>query len=133
MASDNCSKHGFISWGELCTRDTETAKDFYQKLFGWEYETCKSPSDKDYTIGSKEKTPVIGMMNLGDIPNAEQIPPHWGMYVTVDCIDTALKQAEVEGGAIIIGKTPLDCDSFFAFIKDPQGATLGLFECSKEK
>jgi hypothetical protein len=133
MTSDNRKKHGHISWGELCTTDTSSAKEFYKKLFGWDYESCCSTCDNEYNVASKEKDPVAGIMNISDIPHPEGVPPHWGMYVTVDCIDTAIETVNAEGGTIIVEKRALDCGSYFAFIKDPQGAVLGLFQHGSEQ
>jgi len=131
MNTDQRQKHGHISWGELCTTNTEAAKKFYNKLFGWEYHNGY-PSCGEYYIGSREKDPVAGIMNLNDIPHPEGVPPHWGMYVTVDCIDTTLKTVQAEGGSIVVEKRELDCGSYFAFIRDPQGAVLGLFQYAPE-
>jgi uncharacterized protein len=133
MNTDQRQKHGHISWGELCTTDTEAAKAFYNKLFGWDYDSSKSTCNTEYSVASSEKEPVAGIMNLSDIPHPEGVPPHWGMYVTVDCIDTAIETVKQEGGSIVVEKRALDCGSYFAFIKDPQGAFLGLFEYPKEQ
>ncbi|MBN2068557.1 MAG: VOC family protein [Opitutales bacterium] len=133
MSKDIRNQHGAICWGELCTSDLEGAQKFYQKVLGWTFEATKSCNGGSYIITKAGNEMVAGMMSLKDIPDLPpEVPPHWGLYMTVDCIDTALAEVEANGGSIIMPKTTLDCGSVFAFVRDPQGATLGLMQYPSE-
>ena len=87
--------NGMFSWFELMTDDVEGAKKFYGEVIGWQFET--DSNNPDYTLirVDEEEMPIAGIFNrkkaMVDNPNA--IPPHWGSYVTVKDINTALRLA----------------------------------------
>jgi predicted enzyme related to lactoylglutathione lyase len=46
----------------------------------------------------------------------------------VDDIDTALTQAESAGGQTVVGRTPVGQMGFTAYVRDPEGNVVGLWQ-----
>jgi predicted enzyme related to lactoylglutathione lyase len=116
-------KHGMFSWFELLTTDVEAAKKFYVALFGWKTKEMNMPG-MDYTVISAGGEEVAGMMTLP--PPAAGIPPHWGIYVTVDNVDATVKQAGELGGKTLVAPMDIPEVGRFAVIQDPQGAVVSV-------
>ena len=57
---------------------------------------------------------------------AQEMPPAWGAYVTVDDVDARTTQAERLGGKICRPPEDIPDVGRFSVIQDPQGATLML-------
>lgn len=114
-------QQGAFSWFELMTTDVEAAKDFYANLFGWDTE--------DMTMGGMNYTVVkVGDEGMGGImkvpPQAEGVPPNWGIYVTVDDVDATAAKAEEIGGKIMVPPTDIPTVGRFCVLQDPQGAAI---------
>lgn len=109
--------HGAISWSELRTPDPEGARKFYSGLFGWTFDTQEMPTGPYSSI-------QVGGTGIGGIiqPPQEGVPPHWGLYITVDDVD-AVNAAATSAGATAHGPT-VDVEKVgrFSFLQDPQGA-----------
>jgi predicted enzyme related to lactoylglutathione lyase len=115
-------QHGAFSWCELITLNVEGAKDFYRQLFGWELEDMPMEG-MVYTVikaGGKE---MGGMMHMpADAPKG--MPPAWGVYVTVDDVDSTARTAKQLGAQIIVQPTDIPKVGRFCVIQDPQGAVI---------
>jgi predicted enzyme related to lactoylglutathione lyase len=59
-------------------------------------------------------------------PGAEGVPPHWGVYVTVDDVDTSARKAEELGAKTIVPPTDIPEVGRFYMFQDPQGAVLSV-------
>ncbi len=121
--TDPMKQHGAFSWNELMTTDVDAAKTFYTSLFGWKMEDMQT-NDMGYTIaksGDKEMAGIMGMP-----PEAGDMPPAWGAYVTVDDVERSAAQAEKLGGKILLSPRDIPDVGRFCVICDPQGATLSL-------
>lgn len=117
---------GEFVWNELATSNVKEAKNFYSKVFGWEF-IDNNMGDMTYTIIKKDGREFGGIWS---IPKAqqEQIPPHWLAYVLVENVLQSLDKA-VQNGATVIKPVQKAGDmGFFAVIKDPSGAHLALWE-----
>ena len=121
--SDPSKQHGAFSWNELMTNDVNGAKTFYGQLFGWQFEDVK-PGEMDYTLVKVDGRESAGMMGMP--PDAGNLPPNWGAYVTVDDVDARAKQAEALGGRVIVPPNDIPGIGRFCVILDPQGAALSL-------
>ena len=118
---DPFKQHGAFSWFELMTTDTEGAKEFYSKLFGWETEEM-SMEDVKYTVVKIGDEGVGGIMSIP--PQAEGTPPNWGSYVTVDDVDATAGKAEELGAKILVPLTDIPNVGRFFVLQDPQGAVI---------
>lgn len=111
---------GAFCWFEIYTNDTEAAKSFYTKLFGWSV-----GGDANYTEWKVGDQSIGGMMKI----QAEwgNVPPHWMGYVMVrNCEETVAKVKEL-GGKIMV--EPMDVPGMgrFALCDDPQNAGFAIF------
>lgn len=127
--SKTMPKQGEFCWNELMTTDVHKAKEFYKKLFGWEYQEHDVDGMKYTMIKAGEKEGG-GMMN---IPADQQgkIPPHWMSYVYVDDIDKSLTAAQSLGASVKVPATNAGDFGRFAVICDPTGAHLALWQSLK--
>ena len=118
---EDSMKHGAFGWNELMTTDVEAAKEFYTTLFGWETE--KAPMEgMQYTILKVGGEPVGGIMNMP--PECKAMSPCWGVYVTVDDVDTTAGQVEDLGGKILRPPADIPQVGRFCVLQDPQGAVI---------
>lgn len=122
-------QHGAFSWNELMTSDVAGAKAFYGALLGWEMEDCNM--SMPYTLTKIGEQQMGGIMAIP--PDAGQMPPMWGSYVTVDDVDAMVATVESLGGNIIMQPTDIPDIGRFCVIQDPQGAVLSLitYSCPK--
>lgn len=123
MSQDSTKLHGAFSWNELVTSDPEAAKAFYSELLGWTLSEMEG-GEVPYTIAKAGETEVAGIMPIP--PDAGNMPPHWGAYVTVDDVDASAGRAESLGGKICMPPTDIPGIGRFSVISDPQGAILAL-------
>ncbi len=127
--SEAMKQHGSFSWNELMTTDVNAAKVFYGKLFGWVWEDMAN-CDMGYTMAKKDGQEVAGIMATP--PEAGNMQPMWGAYVTVDDVETSAKQAEELGGKVMLAPQDIPDVGRFCVISDPQGASLMLITYDKK-
>ena len=120
---ERLKEHGAISWSELLTSDVDAAKSFYGQLFGWTYADAPV-DDMTYTLVKANGEEVAGIMHTP--PDAGQMPPAWGMYVTVDDVDAAAQKAVALGGKVYLPPQDIPEVGRFCVIGDPQGASISL-------
>jgi predicted enzyme related to lactoylglutathione lyase len=107
---------------EIGCPDTAQSAQFYESLFGWS-STAMGPA-RMIDTGSKEG--IQGHMTaLGHEPHRYTI-----FYVNVDDIDAFLAKAASLGGKTLVPKVNIPTGSF-AWISDPDGNTVGLWQPSK--
>lgn len=121
MSMQIAKEHGVFSWNELMTTDMPAAKKFYHEALGWELQDTNTPG-MAYTIAKKGAREVAGMMGMSQ--GAENMPPSWGSYVTVDNIEARVALVESLGGKLCVGPRDIPNVGRFAVIADPQGAML---------
>jgi predicted enzyme related to lactoylglutathione lyase len=122
MMDEKFKAPGAFSWFELMTNDIAAAKDFYSKLFGWTTEDMPMGGDRPYTVIKVNDEAVAGVMDMP--PDAQGMPPMWGVYVTVDDVDATAKKAQDLGGKIIMPPKDIPDVGRFCVIQDQQGATI---------
>lgn len=118
--------HGAIGWIELATRDIEKAQAFYCDLLGWDAQKSVMPSGKEYVEFSNQGQPVAGMYRLTE--EMRDVPPHWGIYFSVEDLDAALRQAREMGAEVLYDPIHLPELGRFTAVKDPQQICFSLIE-----
>jgi predicted enzyme related to lactoylglutathione lyase len=119
---------GNFCWFELGTNDQSAAKEFYTKLFGWQFSDSPLPPEMGgvYTMFLKDGKEVGACYQLG--PQQQGVPPHWMPYVSVKSADETAGKVAGLGGELIL--PPFDVMDFgrMAAFKDPTGAVLSIWE-----
>lgn len=119
---------GRIAWLDLTNGDADRTLHFYTQVVGWgvdefamEYE---GGSYSDYGVNDVNGDTVAGICWARG-GNASQ-PPVWMVYVPVGDIEESLRIAAELGGEVVKRQEGEDGSVFFAVIRDPVGAYLGL-------
>ncbi len=55
-------------------------------------------------------------------PDTGEMPPAWGIYLTVDNVDETAKKAKALGGKVLIEPRDIPEVGRFCVLQDPQGA-----------
>lgn len=121
---------GSFSWNELETRDPAAAKEFYGRVFGWEWEQQEGPGGMAYHVARVEDARIAGMVDItGRMP--DEVPAHWMTYFVVDDPEGAIAKVTAGGGNVSFG--PIDIPvGRFAVVSDPWGATFAVVRLNEE-
>ncbi len=114
MASD------LIAHVEIPSKDLEKSKEFFHKLFGWEFK----PFGNGYLLFNTHKGFTVGLRNVKEIVTGDSTIFH----VKVDDIVTMLKNTVEAGGKVFRDKTTIPAMGYFALINDSDGNTIGLYQ-----
>ncbi|WP_426996675.1 VOC family protein [Pseudarthrobacter sp. N5] len=116
---------------EIPADNQERANSFYQGAFGW---TLTAMPEMDYTIaittpsdGETGMPSAPGAINGALFPRTEELKTPI-ITVDVEDIDAALAQIESAGGSVAKAKVAVRGMGFFAYFKDTEGNTLGLWQ-----
>ena len=116
---------GVFSWSELATTDVEGAKRFYTALLGWTTE--KAPVEgMEYTLAKVGEERVAGIMSTKC--ETGEVPPHWGVYITVNDVDATARKAEELGGKVLMPPADIPKVGRFSVLMDPQGVMFSVIK-----
>ena len=103
-----------IVWFELPATDTERARGFYAKLFGWHYQPFEG---QDYHMSYEAGGAIFAASEAsGPI-----------VYFGVDDVDAAVARVEELGGERG-EKQEIPGIGFYALVKDSEGNPIGLYQ-----
>jgi predicted enzyme related to lactoylglutathione lyase len=122
------NENNSLCWNELLTTDTERAKAFYTKLFGWKSKT--DGGETPYTEWINGEDHIGGMMQIQ--PFMGPIPPNWGIYIAVDDCDAKVAQATALGARPYVPPTDIPNVGRFAVLADPQGAVFNIIKLNAQ-
>jgi hypothetical protein len=120
--------HGLFGWVDLMTSDVETARVFYEGVFGWTSTDMPTPMGPVYTQFYRDGQLVAGMGPQPPELAAAGVPSTWNSYIMVEDVDAACKAAEAAGGAVVMPGMDVMTQGRMAMIADPSGAVVGLWE-----
>ena len=106
---------------ELCTPDAGKAKEFYTKLFGWEF-ADNDMGNMIYSTFKPSSGPGGGVFTMPGMPTA------WLAYVGVEDIHAATAKAQELGAKICNGPMEIPHVGWTTMLQDPTGATIALFQ-----
>lgn len=117
-------KHGDLTHLEIPADDTDRARDFYQRLFGWSFQ--EMPGYSGYHLFT---TPV-GEEGMGGAigKRGESAPEKLRPYVWVDSIDATLPLVEEAGGTVVEAKAEVPGQGWYAVLADTEGNEIALWE-----
>ena len=119
--------HGQFVWYELTTPDVAAARKFYPAITGWGTQEF----DKDYTMWTTRGVPFAGIFRLRPEQRQQGIPPNWMPYIDVDNVDETTRKVNSLGGKTVAGPQDIPNTGRFAVVKDPQGATFGIYKSNR--
>lgn len=124
---------GKFIWYDVMTSNPEAAASFYSHVIGWEAQEHSMPDNRTYTVFSKGRAMVAGLMAIPEPMRAQGARPCWSGYVAVDDVDGDAARVKAEGGAI--RREPEDIPNVgrFAVASDPGGAVFLLFKPNTEE
>ncbi len=112
---------------ELNTTDLPAAKRFFAALFDWELMEMPMGDGMTYT-GIRVGEGTGGGMMAHPMPGQ---PSVWIPYVLVADVAAATEKARGLGAQVIREKTEVKEMGWFAIIRDPTGAALGMWQMMK--
>lgn len=121
---------------ELPVKDLARAKEFYGSVFGWNlmdhpmadgstYVGCRSTAVDEKTFKPLEAGAINGGMMLRT--DKVQTPV---FAVKVPSVDQRIKDVVAAGGRLVTPKIDLGI-GFYAYVADPEGTVIGLWEDAK--
>ncbi len=129
------NEHGSFTWNELITDDTESAEDFYKRVFGYRTEVADTPNGP-YTAfwadGNVEGHAAAGMMGRPPTIGPE-VPSYWGVYFAVNDVDASVATIESNDGSVFVPPMDLPGVGRMAVVADPQGAMFSIIELVNEQ
>ena len=111
-------------WNELQTKDLESARAFYGKVFGWD----ERLDPTGYLMWPDGDHVLCGGMGIGG--DWGEIPNQWLVYFLVDDVDAEAARVTELGGAVHHGPSDAGELGRLAVVADPQGAMFALIRCS---
>ena len=115
---------------EIPTEDNERANTFYQSAFNWNLAPMQ---EMDYTIAittpSDEQTGMPsapGAINGALFPRTDNLRTPI-LIIDVEDVDAALSQVESAGGSVVQAKDAVPGMGYYAYFKDTEGNSLGLW------
>jgi uncharacterized protein len=115
---------GTLCWADLSTPDPDAASDFYNAVFGWNFELGQDGSGYVHIKN--------GDTFIGGIPPSEMrspsAPPHWLIYILVPDCDQSAAQAKELGARLYLEPMTLENVGRMAVVADPQGAVFAIFQ-----
>ncbi len=123
---------GALAWNELTTRDPESSKEFYGKVFGWQTSEMASEGPP-YTIWHNagvevtQGTGMAGMMPMVGDQWPADLPSHWMVYFAVDDTDATVDRCQQLGGKV--SQPGFDTPAGrIALLNDPLGAVFSVIK-----
>jgi hypothetical protein len=118
-------KTGSFGWIELGTSDQNGAKQFYGSLLGWNFEDHSMGPQGVYTMFKLDGKDLGGCYAVSMMPG---VPPHWGIFISVEDVDRASARAGELGGKIVRPAFDVGPYGRMAVIQDPAGAHLSAWQ-----
>ncbi|WP_298626185.1 VOC family protein [uncultured Legionella sp.] len=119
-------KPGEFCWRELATPNLNQAKEFYHKVFGWEFRDVKMETTV-HTIASSREMDVAGMWQI-PTDLVGKVRPHWMSYIYVVNLEESLTLALKHGAKVVRDIIEITDRGKYAVITDPTGAYIALWE-----
>lgn len=126
---------------EIPVGDLDEARKFYS-VFGWTLQDWPMPDGSVYVgahttpIDEKTRVPLSpGAINGGIMKENDQVKNVKGAIIAikVDSIDEKVKAIEQAGGKVVAPKVDMMGMGFYAYIGDPSGNIIGLWEDAPKK
>jgi predicted enzyme related to lactoylglutathione lyase len=122
---------GVPCWVDTSQPDPKAAVDFYQGVFGWEFEDVMPPgSEGEYFTARLHGGDVAA---VGSIPEGAPQMATWNTYIWVDSADETAGKVRDAGGAVLMEPFDVSDAGRMAVCADPEGAVFMLWEAKGHK
>ena len=105
---------------EIPSSDLNQTKDFFTKVFGWEFK----PFGNGYMLFNNHKGIMAGIREVKKVNSGDTTVFH----INVQNIEEILDVVKANGGSVFKEKTVIPAMGWYALIKDPQGNIIGLYQ-----
>jgi predicted enzyme related to lactoylglutathione lyase len=110
---------GDFHWETVTSRDLAASREFYGKVVGWQCGAGPTGTGNVFSAGG---------IDVADLQPAQSSEPVWLSYVAVSEVGEAVEKAERLGARVLLRSLAIPRVGTMAFIADPQGARLGLYQ-----
>jgi predicted enzyme related to lactoylglutathione lyase len=124
---------------EIPVDNLEGARKFYSEMFDWKLQDWPMPDGSTYIgvhttpIDEKTRMPLrAGAINGGIMKRTDKAKAPI-FAVQVKSIDDKVKDIEKAGGKVVTPKMDMMGMGFYAYVSDPDGNVLGLWEDAPKK
>jgi predicted enzyme related to lactoylglutathione lyase len=117
---------GEFCWNELATSNLQAAKDFYGKVFDWQF-SDHDMGEMTYTMIKRNDKEFGGIWTIPK-DQTKEIPPHWMTYILIENLEESLEKATKNGATIVKPATNAGDMGRFSIITDPTGAHIALWQ-----
>lgn len=110
--------------------DADASIAFYTNVAGWGTEPFQpTPDMPPYTMWKTGDVPIGG---VAPIPEEQDIPPHWLLYIGADDVDKPVETIKSHGRSVMYDPEDIPTVGRFAVCQDPQGAVFAIFTSLEE-
>ncbi|MGE0151699.1 MAG: VOC family protein [Reyranellaceae bacterium] len=117
---------GKFVWIDLVTSNVDAARQFYARMFGWEFRPVGDAAT-GYTLILNDNRPLGGVVNVQARPNAPATP-RWIAYISVPDVGQAGKAILSGGGRQLVAPKVLPKRGEQAVFADAEGAVFGVIK-----
>lgn len=117
---------GAPCWIDLMTSNTETARQFYGELFGWDFQTGDQEKYGGYITANKNGKLVAGIMQKQEEQAA--MPDTWSTYLRTDDVAATAAAVKANGGQVYVEPMDVPEQGHMAFFGDASGAAIGVWQ-----
>lgn len=111
-----------LVWNELQTHDLDSARTFYNAVFGWTTEVDQS----GYVLFAADGRGQAGGMKIDE--SWGPVPPNWAVYFLVEKVEPYAAKANELGGNVLVPPTSAGEVGKFSVLQDPQGGAFTVMQ-----
>jgi uncharacterized protein len=118
---------GHFCWLDLAATDADSAKAFYQNMFGWTSHEQQA-NDGSFIRLRLSDQDIGSIYQLRATLLERGMSSHWTPYVRVNQLEESVRRAALCGGTVIVHPFLVSGVARIALILDSVGALVGLWE-----
>jgi uncharacterized protein len=108
---------------EIPVHDADRAREFYRSAFGWDIAGWGEGGYWLATTGPEDEAGVHGALIDRSALHAAPV-----VVIGVGSVDASLARVTEAGGEVLLGKQAIPSVGYSAYVRDPEGNVVGLFE-----
>lgn len=121
---------GKVVWVDLFTNDLETARNFYTRLFDWEWRWVSEDPDHPYGVFTDHGLPVAGVAFREATSEKHATYGRWVYYLSTPDVARASERTLARGGRALLTEREIPERGDLAVLADPEGAPFGALRSS---